>query len=85
VKLGIAWLTITVLFELAFGHWVAGHPWSRLLADYNILAGRLWVFVLLTTALAPWLMGRMRRLGSVPGSWPRPFEFAAWGLVAFEG
>jgi hypothetical protein len=29
----------TVAFELTFGHYVMGHPWSRLLADYNLLAG----------------------------------------------
>jgi hypothetical protein len=29
-------------FEFLVGHYVMGHPWSRLLHDYNILAGRLW-------------------------------------------
>jgi hypothetical protein len=50
---GALWLVLTVLFELGFGHWVAGHPWQRLLADYDLAAGRLWTLVLLWVGLAP--------------------------------
>lgn len=42
-----------MLFELGFGHWVAGHPWQRLLADYDLAAGRVWALVLLWVALTP--------------------------------
>ncbi|HII01788.1 TPA: hypothetical protein HA351_09125 [Methanosarcinaceae archaeon] len=35
--------------------------WDRLLADYNILKGRVWILVLLTTFLAPWLVGTYLR------------------------
>jgi hypothetical protein len=39
-------------------HYLFGHPWSKLLADYDVRLGRVWVFVLLATALAPrWAAG----------------------------
>jgi hypothetical protein len=57
--LGFGWTGLTVAFEFVFGHFVMGHPWSRLLHDYDLLAGRVWVLVLLTTLLAPVLLGRM--------------------------
>ena len=51
---------MTILFEFLFGHFIAGHPWSHLFHDYNLLAGRLWVLVLLWTAITPYLFYRMR-------------------------
>ncbi len=60
LAIGLTWLATTILFEFGFGHWVAGHSWARLLRDYNVLAARLWVLVLLTTLLGPWLAGRLR-------------------------
>ena len=50
---GALWLFLTVLFEFGFGHWIAGHPWEKLLADYDLVAGRLWALVLLWVGLAP--------------------------------
>lgn len=60
LRIGLVWLVTTVLFEFGFGHWVAGHSWERLLADYDLTAGRLWLLVLLATLLGPWLGGRLR-------------------------
>jgi len=57
---GLLWLGLTLLFEFGFGHFVAGHPWSRLFHDYNVAAGRVWVLVPLWTALAPWVFFRLR-------------------------
>lgn len=57
--IGIFWLMLTVVFEFVFGHYVAGHPWERLLADYHIAKGRLWSLVLLTTFLAPLVCGKV--------------------------
>ncbi len=58
---GAVWLAMSVAFEFLFGHYVVGHPWSRLLADYNILKGRAWALVLLGVFLAPLIMGRSAR------------------------
>jgi hypothetical protein len=46
-------VALTVLFEFIFGRLVMKHPWSKLLADYNLLAGRLWLLVLLWLVIAP--------------------------------
>lgn len=46
IAVGVGWLLATVLFELGFGHWIAEHPWSRILADYHLLPGGLWLLVL---------------------------------------
>jgi hypothetical protein len=59
---GAAWVALTVTFEFLFGHYVAGHPWSRLFADYNILKGRVWALVLLAVFVAPLIMGRLAKL-----------------------
>lgn len=58
LTVGCIWLGLTVAFEFTFGHYVAGHAWTKLLADYNILAGKLWVLVLVWITLAPFLFYR---------------------------
>jgi hypothetical protein len=60
---GAMWVVMTVAFEFLFGHYAAGHPWSRLLADYNLLRGRVWALVLFGVFLAPLIMGRLARPG----------------------
>lgn len=60
---GLFWAGLTVAFEFLFGHYVAGHPWQWLLADYDVTAGRVWVLVPAALALGPrlaweWLRGR---------------------------
>lgn len=58
-RLGLAWLLLTLAFEFLAGHFVFGHSWARLLADYNVLRGRVWVLVLLTAFAAPgWALAR---------------------------
>ena len=59
-SIGIMWLLMTVAFEFLFGHYLMGHSWSRLLHDYNLIAGRVWVLVLIWTAAAPYLFFRLR-------------------------
>jgi hypothetical protein len=57
VEIGVFWLLLTLPFELLFGHWVAGQPWSRLLENYNLLRGRLLLVILVLVFLAPRLAG----------------------------
>lgn len=63
LRLGTAWLAATVIFEFALGRYVLGKSWPSLLSDYNILAGRLWILVLLTVLLMPVLAGELQRRG----------------------
>ena len=51
--IGGVWLVLTVSFEFGFGRLVMKHSWKRLLHDYNILKGCVWILVLLWTLLAP--------------------------------
>ena len=51
--IGLMWVGMTIIFEFGFGHYVMGHPWEKLFHDYNILAGRLWVILLIWTLIAP--------------------------------
>lgn len=55
-RIGLMWLAMTLAFEFGAGHYILRTPWPALLADYNILAGRLWVLVLLATVTAPALV-----------------------------
>jgi hypothetical protein len=61
LSIGTFWLILTIIFEFVFGHYVVGHPWERLFADYNILKGRLWSLVLLNNLLAPIICGKIIR------------------------
>lgn len=60
LRLGFTWLALTIIFELLFGHFVMGNPCSRLLHDYNFLAGRVWVLVLLWITIAPLILHRVQ-------------------------
>jgi hypothetical protein len=59
IKIGVFWVVLTILFEFVFGHYVMNHPWEKLLADYNIFAGRLWLLVLLNNIIAPLISGKL--------------------------
>lgn len=61
IAVGILWVVLTVGFEFGFGLFVADRPWPELLAEYNVLQGRVWALVLITIALAPYLTARLQR------------------------
>jgi hypothetical protein len=61
VRIGLQWLVLTVAFEFLFGHFVAGNSWERLLNDYNIFEGRLWIVILIWVAVAPVLFYKIQR------------------------
>ncbi|MBI1173968.1 MAG: hypothetical protein GC139_01730 [Sideroxydans sp.] len=58
---GLFWMVLTVTFEFLFFHFVAGRPWHELLANYNLLRGRVWPLLLVWVALAPYLFYRLRQ------------------------
>lgn len=63
--IGFMWLAMTLCFEFGFFHFVVGHPWSKLLHDYNILEGRVWVAVLVWTFMGPYVFFRIERHNKV--------------------
>lgn len=62
IRIGLLWLCMTLCFEFGAGHFVFKKPWPELLADYNIVKGRIWILVLFVTAMAPWITAKMRGL-----------------------
>lgn len=60
VTAGLFWAALTVAFEFLFFHNVGGHSWAELLANYNLLQGRVWVLVVVWVAIAPYLFVRFR-------------------------
>lgn len=59
LAIGLFWVFLTVTFEFLFFHFIAGKPWPVLLADYNLLEGRLFSLVLMTTLVSPLIAGRL--------------------------
>lgn len=59
VLMGAIWLILTILFEFIAGHYVFGNTWEKLVTDYNILKGRIWSLVLITTFIAPYLTNKI--------------------------
>jgi hypothetical protein len=53
VMVGILWTAMTLAFEFLAGHYLFRNPWSKLLADYNLAKGRIWVMVPFLTLIAP--------------------------------
>jgi len=59
---GVVWVLLTLAFEFLAGHYLFHNPWDRLLEDYNVLRGRIWIVVLITTLLSPRLCAASRNL-----------------------
>lgn len=65
ITIGLGWLALTLAFEFGFGR-LRGATWPELLVDYNVFRGRIWVLVLMSTAVAPYVTARAR--GLLPGA-----------------
>lgn len=50
---GVLWVALTLAFEFLAGRFVFGKSWDVLLADYDVMQGRIWPLVLVVTLLAP--------------------------------
>jgi hypothetical protein len=62
VMIGSAWLSMTLTFEFLAGHFLFRRTWATLFEDYNLAQGRIWVLVLVATALAPYIAATVREL-----------------------
>jgi len=58
--IGLFWVVLTVAFEFLAGHYVFGNSWQKLFADYNIVRGRIWLLVLITSLISPMLAEKLR-------------------------
>jgi hypothetical protein len=53
-------MALTIAFEFLFFHFVGGHPWSELLANYNLAGGRGWVLLLVWVGVALYVFYRLK-------------------------
>jgi hypothetical protein len=60
LAIGLLWVALTVAFECFTGLVLLQRPLARVLADYNVFGGRVWLLFLLWLAVAPWLFFRLR-------------------------
>jgi hypothetical protein len=60
LSVGLFWMALTVAFEFLFFHYVGGHSWDFLLANYDLSSGRLWPLVLLWVGFVPYIFHRFR-------------------------
>jgi hypothetical protein len=61
--IGLFWVSLTLLFEFVFGHFVRHKGWLELLGAYTFRGGNLWPVVLVVTLIAPRLAARLRGPG----------------------
>lgn len=59
--IGLAWLGLTLGFELALGRFVSGLSWREIAAEYNVATGRLWILVPVWVAIAPYIFFRTQK------------------------
>ena len=57
---GIVWMILTIVFEFGLGRYVVGDSWAKLLADYDLLEGRVWGLFILWVGLAPYVFYRLK-------------------------
>jgi len=62
VRVGIAWLVLTLAFEIAFGRYVVHASWSRIASDFNLSRGGLLPIGLLVLTAAPFIAARLRHV-----------------------
>ena len=62
---GVLWLGLTLLFEWG-GSFAIGRPVDEILIGWNIFAGYLWPYVLLTYLLSPLIVGTILHPGKKP-------------------
>ena len=56
---GLLWVALVLGFEFLGGHFLFGRSWAYLVADYNVLRGRVWVVIPIVTLMAPLVARRM--------------------------
>ncbi|WP_435184052.1 hypothetical protein [Halobellus sp. EA9] len=60
LAIGAGWTVLTVGFEFLVGH-LEGTPVSETVAQYDVLAGQVWILIPLTLLFAPLVFGWLLR------------------------
>jgi hypothetical protein len=72
LAIGLAWVALTLAFEVVVGRLVLGYSWDSLLEDYDIAQGGLMPLGLVVLALAPQIAVRLRAPRRGPATKPAP-------------
>lgn len=59
VRCAAIWVGGMLAFEFGFGHFISGQPWSKLLHDYNLAAGRIWLLLVVFMAALPFILRKI--------------------------
>ncbi len=65
LTVGVLWVVLTVLFEVALGKVLLALPWERIFEDYDLTRGGLLGFGLLFMLLSPLLAAKVRKIALV--------------------
>jgi len=63
--IGLLWVALTVVFEIALGRLIMNLDWSRIASDYDLRQGGLMPLGLLFMLLAPGIAARLKRIHGV--------------------
>jgi hypothetical protein len=61
LKMGLLWITLTIIFETMLGI-VMGNTCNEIINAYNITTGNFWLFVVIFIGFVPILVGRCKRI-----------------------
>lgn len=62
LAVGVLWVVLTILFEVALGKVLLALPWERIFEDYDLTRGGLLGFGLLFMLLSPLLAAKVRKI-----------------------
>ena len=57
-RIGILWVSMTVAFEFLAGHYLFGTSWDKLISEYDVGRGRIWILVLVANLISPILAAK---------------------------
>ncbi len=60
LRVGLFWMILVVLFEFSLGL-IANQDWRKLIAAYNIFAGRIWLVFVFWILLLPFFCTLLRK------------------------
>lgn len=58
--IGFQWVSMTLLFEVLFGHYMMGRSWSDISQVFHIMKGNLFIIVLLVSLFSPLLVAKIK-------------------------
>ena len=60
-KIGLLWVTLTIVFETSLGL-TMGDSMTALLKAYDVTTGNLWLLIVLFIGIAPWFVAKIKKI-----------------------